>query len=238
MTGGSRGIGAAICKLFAEEGARVVSIAKTEKRPDWLCDGDADAFNNIEYRSCDVTDPRAVRSLLTDMKQQHGTVDVLVNNAGIEFDGLLAATSEDQMRAMFEVNVFGTVFMTQYAVRIMQQRKTEGSIVNISSGVGVTGHAGQSVYAATKGAVISFTKSAAKELAPLGIRVNSVAPGLTDTGMLANTDERDIAKRIAAIPFGRLARPDEIAQACLFLASDEASYISGQVLQVDGSAVI
>ncbi len=234
VTGGTRGIGKEIALLFVSEGAKVITTGRSSESPDWILSTNV---KNLFYKGFDVSDSSMVSKTLLEIKKEHGSLDVLVNNAGIEFNELIGAINEEHMYSMFSSNVFGTILMTQYASRIMRQKKVSGSIINISSGVGITGNPGQAVYSATKGAVIAFTKSAAKELAPYSIRVNSVAPGLTNTEMIKQASQEALERRITRIAMGRIAEPNEIANAVLFLASDKASYITGQVLQVDGCSI-
>lgn len=230
VTGGTQGIGRAIVAAFVREGARVFSISRS------LPDEDYSPCDEATYLAGDVSNADDVKAALLDVKKSAGHIDILVNNAGVEFNELIGMNNDEHMRLMFETNVFGTIYMTQYASRIMMRNDSGASIVNISSGVGIRGNAGQSVYAATKGAVISFTRSAAKELAPYGIRVNSVAPGLTDTDMITQAKNEAIEKRLSSIALGRAAQPEEVAEACVFLASERSSYITGETIVVDGCA--
>ncbi|MCI8599779.1 MAG: glucose 1-dehydrogenase [Lachnospiraceae bacterium] len=237
VTGSTRGIGKAIAELYVSEGADVIVNG--------IRAGGADAWiaknKNIEKLHpfyFDITDPSDVRENVMAIKKQFGHIDVLVNNAGIEFNELIGMISHENMEKMFNVNVYGTIEMIQAVSRIMARNKNGGSIINISSMVGIRGNTGQLVYSATKGAVISLTKSAAKELAPKGIRVNSVAPGLTQTEMIEQVDLKKLQGRISNICMGRIAHPTDIAGACLFLASDYAGYISGQILSVDGCTIM
>lgn len=237
VTGGLRGIGKAISLAFLNEGAYVVIIAKNKRDcPDWVQHACSDGRAELTF--LDVSESSQVKESIMDIKRRRGSIDVLVNNAGVEFNELIAMNDEDHMHQMFETNVYGTILMTQYVSRVMRQKKNPGAIINISSGVALRGNVGQAVYGATKGAVISFTKSAAKELAIDGIRVNAIAPGLVDTDMFRSADSSAIDRRIKAIPMGRLGLPMEIADACVFLASEKSSYITGQTLSVDGSAVL
>ena len=230
VTGGTQGIGKAVVATFVREGARVFSISRS-KPLDMASFGDG-----VEFLTGDVGNVDDVKKTLQMVKRSAGHIDILVNNAGVEFNELIGMNVDEHMRLMFETNVFGTIYMTQYASRMMMRNELGASIVNISSGVGIRGNAGQSVYAATKGAIIAFTRSAAKELACYDIRVNSVAPGLTDTGMLAGAKNEALEKRVSSIALGRAARPEEIAEACVFLASERASYITGETIVVDGCA--
>jgi 3-oxoacyl-[acyl-carrier protein] reductase len=169
-----------------------------------------------------------------------GRIDVLVNNAGVVFNKKIGMILRPETELMFRVNVIAVIEMVQLVSRLMQ-RNGGGSIVNIASVTAVLGSPGQSAYSATKGAIMSFTKSAAKELAPLGIRVNAVAPGIVKTERFAELYEQSgekIDARIQRIALGRLGTPEDIAHACAFLGSDRAAYISGQILGVDGCASI
>ena len=235
VTGGTRGIGRAIVERFGEEGAVVAAVGlESPEPPDWAL-ADPSRYLRLAF---DVSDGTAVRQGVLAIKRTFGSISVLVNCAGVERNELIAAIDEDAMRRTFEVNAFGTILMTQYASRVMRQKGRGGSIINISSGVALRGNAGQSVYSASKGAVVSFTRSAAKELARDQIRVNSVAPGLTDTAMMQQADPEALESRLRSIPLGRLTDPKDVADACLFLASDESSYITGQIIQVDGAAIL
>ena len=186
----------------------------------------------------DIADAASVQKNVISIKKQFGHIDILVNNAGVEFNELIGMISHENMEKMFRVNVFGMIEMIQTVSRIMARNENGGSIINISSMVGLRGNAGQLVYSATKGAVIALTKSAAKELAPKKIRVNSIAPGLTQTEMMEQADLEKLQGRIGNICMGRIAQPKDIAGGCLLLASDYAGYISGQILPVDGCTMM
>jgi 3-oxoacyl-[acyl-carrier protein] reductase len=164
-------------------------------------------------------------------------IDILVNNAGVVTYELLGMIQFESLRNMFEVNVYAMIHLIQLVSRIMS-RKKKGSIINISSIVGVNGVKGQLAYSATKGAVVSLTKSAAKELSSQNIRVNAVAPGMVDTERFHNVFEKKFKERLSDIGMGRLAKPYDIANACLFLGSDLSDYISGQILGVDGCTIL
>ncbi|HHT21609.1 MAG TPA: SDR family oxidoreductase, partial [Tissierellia bacterium] len=185
----------------------------------------------------DLREPKSCREAILKIRQDHRRLDVLVNNAGVEYNELIGLFNREHRDHMFSVNVFAPMELIQLASRLMSRQKS-GSIINITSKVGLYGNPGQAVYAATKGALIALTKSAAKELAPSGIRVNAVAPGLTDTAMMAQTDRELLQARIDNISLGRLATPEDIANACLFLASDRSSYITGQIIEVDGATIM
>ncbi len=235
VTGSVRGIGRSVAELFAAEGARVVvNGTRPGSAAEWIRASDfQDRFYPYYF---DVSDPAAVRKNVMAVKKELGRIDVLVNNAGVERNELIGMISRENMEKMFQVNVYGTIEMLQYVSRVMGRSPGGGSIINIASVVGLRGNPGQLVYSATKGAVIALTRSAAKELAPRKIRVNAIAPGLTQTGMMEQADLDKLKPRIANIAMGRIAQPSDIAGACLLLASDYAGYISGQVLAVDGCA--
>ena len=237
ITGSARGIGKAIAELFADEGAEVVVNDRRQGSADiWIAQNEnKDRFHPYYF---DITDPSEVRSNVMAIKKELGHIDVLVNNAGVEFNELIGMISRENMEKMFHVNVYGTIEMIQAVGRIMARNENGGSIINISSMVGLRGNPGQLVYSATKGAVIALTKTAAKELAPKKIRVNSIAPGLTQTDMMDRVDLEKLQGRINNIAMGRIAKPNDIAGGCLLLASDFAGYISGQILPVDGCTIM
>ena len=239
VTGGSRGIGKAVCRLLSENGACVYA---TTRRPgavlEWAGKADGTARGCVRELCFDVSDEKAVRDAVMKVKKECGHIDGLVNNAGVEYNELIGMISREHMQEMFSVNVYGTINMLETVSRIMGRQETGGSIVNIASTTAIRGNRGQLVYSATKGAVISLTKSAAKELAPKKIRVNAIAPGLTNTDMIKLEDPEELQGRIRNICMGRLAEPEDIAGACMFMLSDCASYISGQILAVDGCTIM
>ena len=237
ITGASRGIGKATALLFAEEGAKViVNVRRQGSAEKWI--EQSSYREQLEEKCFDITLRQEVQNNILEIKKKYGSIDVLVNNAGIEFNELIGMISEENTRKMFEVNVFGMINMIQTVSRIMRRNERGGSIINISSMTALRGNIGQMVYSATKGAVISMTRSAAKELAAGKIRVNSIAPGLTRTEMMMQTEEVKMESRIQNIMLGRIAEPEDIAGACLLLASDSADYISGQVLSADGCSIM
>lgn len=236
VTGGARGIGQEISRLFAFEGAEVVVNDVRYGSAEWIEDDEFKEHLHPYY--FDITDSSAVRTNIMSIKKRFGHIDVLVNNAGIEFNELIGMISKENMEKAFRVNVYGVIEMIEAVSRVMSRNENGGSIINISSLVGLKGNAGQLVYSATKGAVIAITKSAAKELALKKIRVNSVAPGLTQTAMMDQTDVDKLQGRINNICMGRIAQPRDIAGGCLLLASDYAGYISGQILSVDGCTIM
>ena len=239
VTGGSRGIGKAISQIFAQNGATVYAIATREGSvEEWSEEFNKDVSGEVRSLYFDISDERAARDGVMQIKRACGYIDGLVNNAGVEFNELIGMISHDNMEKMFSVNVYGTINMLQMVSRIMGRQETGGSIVNITSMTALRGNKGQLVYSATKGAVISLTKSAAKELAEKKIRVNAIAPGLTNTDMMKQADPEKLQSRINNICMGRLAEPEDIAKACLFMVSDLSTYVSGQVLAVDGCTIM
>lgn len=241
ITGAAQGIGRAIAEQFAADGAIVYACDMKEGAMDEWATVCAEKYQTkIVPLYFDVTDATAVKTAFMSTYKAEGRIDVLVNNAGVVFNKKIGMILRPETELMFRVNVIAVIEMVQLVARLMQ-RNGGGSIVNIASVTAVLGSPGQSAYSATKGAIMSFTKSSAKELAPLGIRVNAVAPGIVKTERFAELYEQSgekIDARIQRIALGRLGTPEDIANACSFLASDKASYISGQILGVDGCASI
>ena len=233
VTGATRGIGKEIVYQYADSNAVVYAIGRDKKS---LAEIDCYA-ENIHSLELDITQLDSVKKVLMDIYKKENKIDILVNNAGVMNDALLGMISEDMIQEMFNVNVFSVIQMTQLVSRFMKRQKN-GCIINIASIVGIEGNAGQSVYSATKGAVISFTKSAAKELASDGIRVNAIAPGIIDTSLLDNVPEEKMKQRLSAVCMGRIGQPVDIAKAALFLAGSMSEYISGQVIRVDGLTIM
>lgn len=234
VTGGSRGIGAAVAKRLGEEGAHVaVNYAGSEQAACDVCDQVRGAGSEAESFQADVSSPEACQALVDAVIERFGSLDVLVNNAGITRDGLLVRMSQEDWQSVIDTNLTGVFSMTKAAARPMMKARS-GAIVNMTSVVGRVGNAGQANYAAAKAGVIGLTKSVAKELAPRNIRVNAIAPGFIETDMTASLSEeiRDTVR--AEVALGKLGSPDDIAAAVAYLSSDEAAYITGQVLAVDG----
>ena len=234
VTGGSRGIGRAICLELARLGANIVlCYAGNEASANEtvsLCE--QQGVKAIALR-CDVADAQQVKELMDAAIREFGRIDVLVNNAGITRDGLVMMMKEDDFDAVVSTNLKGAFLCTKAVSRIMMKQRY-GRIVNLSSVVGLHGNAGQANYAASKAGVIGLTKSVAKELATRGITVNAVAPGFIDTDMTAALPEAARTSLLATIPANRLGAAEEVAKAVAFLASEEAAYVTGQVLAVDG----
>ena len=238
VTGASRGIGRAIALRLAAEGASVAinyagNTAKAEETKAAIeaVGGKAALFQ------ADVSDSAQVEPMVAAVTEMFGTIDILVNNAGITRDGLLMRMKEEDFDAVLDTNLKGIFHVTK-AVSKLMMKKRAGRIVNMASVVGIMGNAGQTNYAAAKAGVIGFTKSAAREFAARGITVNAVAPGFIATDMTAAMPEKAKEATLAAIPLRRMGEPEDVANAVAFLVSDQASYITGQVVKVDGGMVM
>lgn len=229
VTGGSRGIGKAIVQKLINEGAKAV-ISCDVIEPDYN-------LENVFFEKLDITDRTSTKNLIEKIEEQFGKIDILVNNAGITKDGLMVRMSEEQFDQVLNVNLKGVFNMTQFVAKSMMKKKS-GSIVTISSVVGLHGNPGQTNYAATKAGVIGITKSLAKELGSRGVRANCVAPGFVKTPMTDVLDENMLNDMTKLTALGRLGLPEDIANAVLFLASDESSYITGEVLKVSGGLMM
>lgn len=239
VTGAGRGIGQAMATVFAQSGGIVYATDVREGSvEEWSTDINENAAGEIRPLYFNITSEQEAKAAVMQIKKACGHIDGLVNNAGVEFNELIGMISHDNMEKMFSVNVYGTINMLQIVSRIMGRQENGGSIVNIASMTALRGNRGQLVYSATKGAVVSLTKSAAKELAEKKIRVNAIAPGLTNTAMMQQADPEKLQSRISNICMGRLAEPEDIARACLFMLSDLSGYVSGQVLAVDGCTIM
>ena len=233
VTGAAKGIGRSIAERFCEEGAIVYANDISSQGLNWIEDihGYAGKVIPVDFDICDFD---AVRESLIRIKKDVGRIDVLVNNAGIITYEMMSMIDYSKFRKMFEVNVVALVNLMQFVSRIMM-RQSSGSIINMASMVGVKGASGQLAYSATKGAVISATLSAAKELASNHIRVNAVAPGMVGTERFKMVMENNFAGKLSDIGFGRLAEPKEIADTFVYLASDMSKYVTGQIIGVDGA---
>lgn len=223
VSGASRGIGAAICRAFLREGASVYGVSRSE----------ASFEGDFHWIQSDIGDGESIEGLLAKLSDAKVSIDILVNNAGITRDGLVFRMKDEAWEDVLRVNLTSAFKICRGIARQMAKARA-GSIINISSVVGISGNGGQCNYAASKAGLIGFSKSLAKEVASRGVRVNVIAPGFVETSMTdaLNNSVRD--KISESIPLGRIAAPEEVAEAVLFLASDRASYISGQVLAVDG----
>ena len=234
VTGGSRGIGRRIVEVFAEAGARVAfTYLRQKNEADALTDACAKKGAEVKGFQSDAASFSKAETLIKDVVNQYERIDVLVNNAGITRDNLLMRLGESDWDEVLRVNLKSCFNTTHHASRFfMRQRK--GCVINIGSVVGLGGNAGQANYAAAKAGMVGFTKSVALELGSRHVRCNLVAPGLIETDMTANLDETHKAEWQKQIPLRRIGTPQDVAHACLFLASEWGSYITGQLLQVDG----
>jgi 3-oxoacyl-[acyl-carrier protein] reductase len=232
VTGSSRGIGRAVTRQLAERGATVIAAARDE-HAEPVAREIVDAGGRCEAVALEVTDPAGVERTIGDLLSRHGRLDILVNNAGVARDQLLLRMKPADWDVVIATNLTAAFTCTQAVVRQMIKQRS-GRIIAISSVVAQTGNAGQANYAASKAGLIGFAKSMAREVASRGITVNVVAPGLIDTDMTRALGDQVREKWAAQVPLGRLGTPEEVASAVCFLASDEASYITGQVLAVNG----
>jgi 3-oxoacyl-[acyl-carrier protein] reductase len=235
VTGGSQGIGRAICEDFCRCGATVIACARNETRLAAVAEElrGRELAGRLVPRQLDVTDRSQVEAAVEAVMEDHGRLDVLVNNAGITRDGLLLNMEDEQFEEVLTTNLRAAFWMTRIASRHMV-RARYGRIINVSSVSGVMGNAGQANYAASKAGLIGLTKSVAKELAKRNITCNCIAPGFIDTEMTGVLSDKIKEQARQIIPLGRMGRTEEVACAATFLASEQASYITGQVLIVDG----
>ena len=238
VTGGSKGIGKAICVRLAKDGFNIAfsynSNPELAEETVKLCES---AGVKAKSYKVDVADSTACKEWTEEVRAEFGSVDVLVNNAGITKDGLLMKMKDEDLDAVLDVNLKGSFYMMREASKIMLKQKS-GKIVNISSVVGVMGNAGQVNYSATKAGVIGMTKSLARELAGRRINVNAVAPGMIETDMTKAMSDKAREAVIAGIPFKEMGKPEEIASVVSFLAGEDSNYITGQVICADGGMSI
>lgn len=234
ITGASRGIGRAMAKRFAEEGANVAFTYLSSVEKGQALEEELNVFGTRVkgYRS-DASDNKAAEELIASVLADFGKIDVVINNAGITRDGLLMRMTEEQWDTVINVNLKSVFNLTKAVIKPMMKARS-GSIINITSVVGIRGNAGQANYAASKAGIIGFTKSVALELGSRNIRSNAIAPGFIETEMTGEVNEKAVEEWKQSIPMKRGGQPEEVADACVFLASDLSRYITGQVLQVDG----
>jgi len=234
ITGASRGIGRGIAKVFAQQGANVVFTYSSSVQASQELENELSAFGvKAKGFQSNAADFNAAQTLIDDVIKEFGTIDILVNNAGITKDNLLMRISEEDFDKVIQVNLKSVFNMTKAVQRIMLKNKT-GSIINISSVVGVKGNAGQTNYAASKAGIIGFSKSVALELGSRNIRCNAIAPGFIETEMTDKLNPEVVQSWRNAIPLKRGGTPEDVANLCVFLASDLSAYITGQVINVDG----
>lgn len=235
ITGCNRGIGKEAVRLFAERGYNLICCIRKENEEFSAFISELKENNKIDADILyfDMTDEDSIKEALKPILKDRRRIDVLINNAGIATGGFLQMTSMKQLKEVFQINYFSHVLITQLITKLMMRQKS-GCIVNMGSVAGLDNFAGYTAYGASKAAMMSFTRTIARELAPYNIRVNAIAPGLTDTGMAGQMEEKAWKEMVERTDMNRLGRPNEIAQMMLFLASDEASFITGQVYRVDG----
>jgi 3-oxoacyl-[acyl-carrier protein] reductase len=237
VTGAGRGIGRAVALAYARMGADVACVSRTEENSAKAA-AEVEALGRRAWAvAVDVSDTAAVNTATGKILDEAGRVDILVNNAGVTRDNLLMRMSEEEWDTVINTNLKGAFNFTKALTRPFIKQRS-GRIINIASVIGLIGNAGQSNYAASKAALIGFTKSVAKELAPRGITANAIAPGFIETDMTAALDDKVRESIIGNVPLGRFGSPDDIAHTALFLALEASGYITGQVLTVDGGMVM
>ena len=237
VTGASRGIGKVIAQVFANAGAHVVCVARSEDAIKSLADEINTNGGSASHVACDISDGDAFSSMISGTAKEKRKLDILVNNAGITQDNLLMRMKEEQWDTVLNINLKGAFHGMKAAVRPMMKNRS-GRIINNTSIVGLTGNPGQANYAASQAGLIGLSQSVAKEVATRGITVNCIAPGWIGTDMTDELSEEVKEEFLSRIPANRIGSPEDIAHAALFLASDEASYITGQTITVDGGRVI
>jgi len=234
VTGGSKGIGRAIVELFARQGGRVYYFSRSEAEDATaLAKAAGEGGGSAKWIRCDVADEAQAQAAVEAVIAEAGAIDALVNNAGVTRDNLALRMSLEEWETVLKTNLTSAFLVSKAAARHMIKKRS-GSIVNMSSVVGIMGNGGQTNYAASKAGLIGFTKSLARELSSRGVRVNAIAPGFIGTTMTDKIPEEARTKLVASIPLGRIGRPEDIAQAALFLCSDLSSYVTGEILKVDG----
>ena len=237
VTGGARGIGKEIALVLAKEGANIVLCDVNLEEAEQTAGQIKDLGRECLALKADVTDSKSVEDMVDKILDKYKKLDILINNAGITKDNLILRMSEEDWDKVIAVNLKGTFLCTKIVSKVMLKQRF-GKIVNLASIIGIMGNAGQANYAASKGGIISFTKSVAKELAPRGVCVNAIAPGFIRTEMTAKLPE-DVQKRmLSAIPLGRFGEPKDVANLVLFLSSENSLYITGQVIQIDGGMLM
>lgn len=236
VTGAGQGIGRATALRFAEEGSKVVVAEFSEETGRSVADEITDAGEDSLFVQVDVADRLSVQNMVQETKETFGRIDVLINNAGVIKDNTLKKMTDEEFDGVLNVNLRGTYICTQEVAEVMREQKS-GVILNASSVVALYGNFGQTNYVASKAGVIGMTKVWARELGKDGIRVNAIAPGFIETAMIESIPEEVLEMIMKRIPLGKVGQPEDIGSAYAFLASDEASFITGTVLSVDGGAV-
>ncbi len=239
ITGGTRGIGKAAARLFLLNKASVAVIATkdSEDARNSLNEIDPEGTGRLFFYACDISDFDAVEETAKKITADLGKVDILVNNAGITRDNILPGLSKEDIDSVIDINLKGTMYMTKAFIRGMVRQKG-GSIINMSSVVGLMGNKGQTNYAASKAGIIGFTKAVAKEYGRKNIRCNAIAPGFIETRMTDALNEEQRSEIIKTLAIERLGKPEDVAELALFLASDRSSYITGEVIKVDGGMYV
>ena len=238
VTGGAGGIGGAVCREFAAAGYKVaINYFKSEESANRIVDEILEAGGMAKAYKTDVSQPAEVSKMVVDVMADLGHVDVLINNAAVAYQGLITDTTDVIYDRLMDVNMKGAFNATKAVLPGMINRK-DGVIINISSMWGEVGASCEVIYSASKAALLGFTKSLAKEVGPSGIRVNCISPGVVDTPMNSAHGERDMEELSNETPLERIGKPEEIAKATLFLASENASFITGQILGVNGGFII
>ena len=237
ITGGTAGIGAAAAKKFAQEGAKVTVWARNAEKGKAFVEAMAKEGYTICFDAVDTSNYEQVVAATKRVFDANGKIDILINNAGITNDSTLKKMTPEQWQSVIDINLTGTFYCTK-AVNQYMVEAGWGRIINVSSVVGLYGNLGQTNYVATKAGVIGMTKTLCRELGKKGVTVNAVAPGFIATDMVAKMPEDVLAGMVAKVPVGRLGKPEDIANAFCFLASDEAAYVNGAVLSVDGGMTV
>jgi 3-oxoacyl-[acyl-carrier protein] reductase len=238
VTGGSRGIGRACCEALAQQGAKVIiGDVRGEEVLRPVADDITSKGGQADFAVFDVANTEQTERVIEGLVKKHGKIDILVANAGISIDNLLLRVTDEQLDKLFNVNLRGAITCARACVRGMLRAKS-GRVIFLSSVVGEMGNAGQTAYAMTKAGLLGAAKSIARECASRNITVNAIAPGFVDTDMTQSLPEAARTQMLSAIPLGRVASPQDIAAACVYLASDEAGYVTGQVLRVNGGMYI